>query len=292
MGHVDLEQKGLQKQLTWAVNQLSSGYYKWRAGAMVEIEFRDGTTTRIAPSLNAGSAAIQYYFSKVYSGDAWQQAVNPESGLTSLHTTMFSDPWLRAAQFEPLFPPELEQPQLILPFLIGQRWSYTGGPHGAWEGEGSQAALDFAPGSVEHGCVDSDNWVVASASGRITRSAGGVVVLDLDGDGNEQTGWTILYLHLTRIRVQEGDFVEKSTLLGHPSCEGGIATGTHLHMARKFNGEWIAADGPIPFVLSGWQASAGALPYQGTLIRGEDVIRACTCGSFETNIRRTVDDPY
>jgi hypothetical protein len=40
MGHVDLEQKGLQKQLTWAVNQLSSGYYRWRAGAMVEIEFR------------------------------------------------------------------------------------------------------------------------------------------------------------------------------------------------------------------------------------------------------------
>jgi hypothetical protein len=52
--------------------------------------------------------------------------------------------------------------------------------------------------------------------------------------------------------IAEGTLVEQGDALGHPSCEGGRSTGKHVHLARKYNGEWIAADGPIPFVLSGW----------------------------------------
>ena len=85
---------------------------------------------------------------------------------------------------------------MILPFLVDQLWSYTGGPHGAWERDGARAAVDFAPGSTESGCVDSIAWVVASAPGLVVRAGHGVVVVDLDGDGNEQTGWDILYLHV------------------------------------------------------------------------------------------------
>ena len=42
------------------------------------------------------------------------------------------------------------------------------------------------------------------------------------------------------VPVQAGD------PLGHPSCEGGNVTGTHVHLARKFNGEWIGAGGRMP----------------------------------------------
>jgi murein DD-endopeptidase MepM/ murein hydrolase activator NlpD len=97
----------------------------------------------------------------------------------------------------------------------------------------------------------------------------------------------LIYLHVSdRGRVQVGDFVEQGDLLGHPSCEGGIATGTHVHLARKYNGEWILADGPLPFTLSGWVARAGVAPYQGALVNGDQTVLACTCASSQTFIKR------
>ena len=114
---------------------------------------------------------------------------------------------------------------------------------------------------------------MASAAGLVVRSGNGLVVLDLDGDGHEQTGWVLLYLHVSSDdRIPVGTWVDEGTHLGHPSCEGGLATGTHVHFARKYNGEWIAADGPMPFVLNGWRAHAGEAAYKGTLTRGEEVV--------------------
>jgi murein DD-endopeptidase MepM/ murein hydrolase activator NlpD len=292
MGKVDYDLKGLNWQLVWSVNQLTAGYYGWRAGILTELEFKDGSRIRLAPDLNAGTVAVMYFFSQLYSGDRWMQAVDAAGGLLALHTTMFSDPWARAVDVEPLLPQGLEQPNLMLPFMIGQVWSFTSGPHGAWTREGALAALDFAPGSVEHGCVDSDLWVLAAAPGMVVRRGKGVVVLDLDGDGYEQTGWAILYLHLTDVdRIRVGTWLDKGDLIGHPSCEGGASTGTHLHIARKYNGEWMLADGPIPFVMSGWRVHAGDEPYEGYLTRGDEIIPANVYGTAETKIVRRRDDP-
>jgi LasA protease len=291
MGKVDLATKGLYAQLVWAVNQLSVGYYGWREGWTTDIQFSDGVTARLAPDLNSGTVAMQYYFAQVYDTSGWLGALDPISGISALYEKMFGNPWLRAMEVEPLYPPNLNQPDLILPFLIGQQWSYTGGPHGAWERDGSRAAIDFAPSSTESGCVPSDSWVVAAAPGLIVRANHSAIVEDLDGDGNEQTGWNILYLHVKAPRVEVGDWVETSELLGHPSCEGGIATGTHVHIARKYNGEWISADGPLPFVLSGWAVHAGSKPYDGTMTKGSDTITSSVFGSHESLIVRARDNP-
>ncbi|MFZ6031088.1 MAG: M23 family metallopeptidase [Chloroflexota bacterium] len=293
LGHVDAQRTKLYQQLSWAVNQLSIGYYGWREGLVTEIRFSDGVKARLAPDLNAGTVALQYYLAQSYDSTGWLRALDVESGVPALYERMFGDPWLRAADVEPLFPPDLQQPHLTLPFLIGQMWSYTGGPHGAWERDGARAAIDFAPGSTESGCVPSNAWVIAMASGLITRSGHGVFVIDLDGDGYEQTGWVIVYLHLKLdSKFKVGDLVEAGDLLGHPSCEGGVSTGTHIHLARKYNGEWIPAAGPVPFVLNGWTPHAGEKPYQGTLTRGEgEIIYASQVGSFESRITRGRDDP-
>jgi LasA protease len=292
MGLVDVNQKSLYHQLVWAVNQLSVGYYYWREGRLLELEFSDGVRARLAPDLNAGSAALEYYFSMLYDGARWVQAVDPQNGLPALYERMFGNPWVRAQTVEPLYPPGLTQPPMSLPFDINRPWSFSGGPHGAWEHEGSYAALDFAPASSEPGCQESSAWVTASASGLVVRSGNGVVVLDLDGDGREQTGWVLLYLHVSSDkRVPVGTWVAAGDHLGHPSCEGGIATGTHVHIARKFNGEWIAADGPMPFELSGWTAHAGDVAYKGSLTRGDVTLQACTCGSASTLIQRLANDP-
>ncbi len=116
-------------------------------------------------------------------------------------------------------------------------------------------------------------------------------MVDLDGDGYEQTGWDILYLHITDLAIKAGDWVETGDFLGHPSCEGGIATGTHVHIARKYNGDWISADGPLPLVLSGWTVHAGSVPYIGTMTKGSEAISASVYGSHESLIIRTENNP-
>jgi len=292
MGKVDLKYKGLYHQLTWALNQLSIGYYDWREGRLTEIHFSDGVTARLAPDLNAGTAALQYFFAQLYDSQGWLNALDPQMGLPALHERMFGNPWVRALTVEPLYPPDLAQPHLILPFMYNQIWGYTGGPHGAWERDGARAAIDFAPGSLESGCVESDAWALAAAAGLVVRSWNGIVVLDLDGDGREQTGWVLIYLHIAKDgRIPKGEWVEVGDPIGHPSCEGGFSTGTHIHFARKYNGEWIAADGPLPFVLSGWTVHAGKNPYEGTLTRDGVTIPASQLGTFGSRIIRHRDDP-
>ncbi len=291
LGKVDLSQKGLYSQLAWAVNQLSIGYYGWREGWVTDIKFSDGISARLAPDLNSGTVALQYFFAQLNDTPGWLGAIDPNTGIATVYSKMFGNAWLRAMDVEPLYPPSLSQPDMILPYLIGQIWSFTGGPHGAWERDGARAAVDFAPGSTEPGCVKSYAWVAASAPGLIVRVGNGAIVEDLDGDGNEQTGWDILYMHVNGLRVEEGDWVETGDYLGHPSCEGGIATGTHMHFARKYNGEWIPADGPLPMVLSGWTVHAGSLPYEGTMTKGEKIVDSSLYGSGESLLIRTRDDP-
>ena len=288
LGIINSEKKGLYKQLSWAVQQLSIGYYGWRNGILTEVQFPDGSRVRLAPGLNAGSAALQYLFSRLYPQILWNGVLGGEDSFVKLYEKMYGNPWMRAQAVEPLLPVNLTQPELTLPFLPGRVWSFTGAPHSAWGPDGARAALDFAPASVETGCNISDDWVTAVASGLVVRTDTGVVLLDLDGDGYEQTGWAILYLHVaSKNRVSVGTWVQQGDLIGHPSCEGGTSTGTHIHIARKYNGEWVLADGPLPFVLDGWRALAGKNPYEGSLVKDGRVIHACTCGSFETRISRS-----
>jgi LasA protease len=117
------------------------------------------------------------------------------------------------------------------------------------------------------------------------------VVIDLNGDGHEQSGWVLVYLHIAAEgRIALNSWVVVGDRIGHPSCEGGNATGTHVHIARKYNGEWMLAGGSIPFEMSGWVAQAGYSPYEGILVKDDRVVVACTCSDFKTNILRTADE--
>lgn len=275
MGIESSVRRGLYRQLGWVVNQLSLGYYGWRNGLLTDLVLLDGSTYVLAPDLNAGSVALEYTLAQLVDRPTWQAAIEPHAGFWAVYQRMFGDPWQRASQVEPLYPPNLAQPDMNLPFLPGAIWGFTSGPHKAWETSGALAALDFAPGSVEEGCVPSSAWTVAVAGGVVARSQFGAVVLDLDGDGSEQTGWAILYMHVASAdRVTQGTRLEAGDLIGHPSCEGGPASGTHLHIARKYNGEWIGAAGPLPFKMDGWTPHTGFRPYEGTLNREGQVVVA------------------
>jgi hypothetical protein len=64
-----------------------------------------------------------------------------------------------------------------------------------------------------------------------------------------------------------------------------------VHIARKYNGEWILADGPLPFDLSGWVAHAGSRIYEGTMTRDGLVSVAQPNGSHDSLIHHDEDIP-
>ncbi|GAB4538231.1 MAG: hypothetical protein Fur002_01390 [Anaerolineales bacterium] len=296
MGFNDYHYKGMSIQLTWAINNLSIGYYSWRAGTLTYLDFPDGSRLRLDPRLNAGTVALQYLFSRLHNRGEWEQIINSNNGFPAMYFDMFGDPWARADAVNPIFPPALNQPELVLPFEPGYQWSYTGGPHNAWgqlnpdvygDKNSVYAAIDLSPSAAHSGCEIAEAWVVSAAPGLVVRSENGAVVVDLDGDGYEQTGWNLLYMHISaEDRVPAGTWLETNDRIGHPSCEGGVSTGTHLHFARKYNGEWVTADGPIPFIIGGWRVLAGAKAYEGKMAKDGQEITADPVGQKWSNITR------
>lgn len=275
MGFVRAGYEGLYSQLAWAADALNEGFYAWRAGWEGPFLLADGQVILPGAGINAGTAAVGWLFSQLYGSTQWPGAVG-ENGLYQAYVNLFGIPFDLAV--EPLLPPDLRQPVLQLPFEAGTVWSFTGGPHSAWGTGAAWGGLDFAPPGEALGCVLSNAWVVAAADGVILRSEDGQVIQDLDGDGLEQTGWVLLYLHIeTRDRVQAGAVVRAGDRIGHPSCEGGVSSGTHVHLARKYNGEWIPADSWLPFNLDGWVSAGLGWMYDGTLSRAGVVLEACSC---------------
>ncbi len=278
---------GLYKELSLTAKELGIGYYGWRYGTLTDLKFQDHQAMRISPQLNAGSVAVQYLFSLFYKTDAWLGALYSPGDFIRLYQQMFGDPWERAARVEPLFPAGLATPDLELPFAEGERWSFTGGPHAAWLTGSPRGAIDFAPTIGEPPCSVSAAWVTASAPGVVVRAANNVVAIDLDGDGHEQTGWVLIYMHIAKEdQIQLRTRLNTNDRIGHPSCQGGNATGTNVHIARKYNGEWIGADGPLPFVLSGWLVVPGDYPYLGQLHKDGQIVTAEPDGSHPSVIIR------
>lgn len=279
--------KGLYYELVLTATHLGVGYYGWRAGSLTSLRFEDGSAARLSPGLNAGTVALQNFFAKLSDQDEWREYLYGEEGFIPLHQQMYGDPWMREAQAGPILPSDLSQPDLELPFAPGERWSFTGGPHLAWNSGSPRGAIDFSPVTGQSPCTASKAWVTASAPGQVTRSADNVVALDLDGDGDEGTGWVLVYLHIAEEdSVQAAQQVDLDRQLGHPSCERGNSTGTNVHIARKYNGEWIAADGPLPFILSGWEVEAGQRSYQGQLVKDDKVVSANPGGPSSSVIVR------
>jgi LasA protease len=281
LGYADSLHQGLNLQLTWAANALNNAYYAYRAGNLETITHQDGTLERPDPWQNAASVALQEYFVNLLPSADYLRAIGPD-GFARTYRELFGDPW---AADQPHIPGSLVQPELKLPFEPGTTWALTGGPHTGWGTGEPLAALDFAPPSVVGGCHATDEWVTAVAAGKVVRSETGLVEIDLDGDGDDRTGWVIYHLHIgTEGRVQLGTELQVGDHIGHPSCEGGRSTGTHVHIARKYNGEWIEAGGVLAFNLEGWVAFNGAEAYLGGLQRGSDTVTACVCSNASSFI--------
>ena len=274
-----VDRAGLYSQLSWLADQLNEGYYGWKYRGATQLFFADGDSLHYDPSLNAGTIALQHALAQLLDSAAWLAAVG-EAGIGATYSRLFGDAF---ADAEVVVPPNLAQPALTLPFPPGEVWRFTGGFHGGWGNGSAWAAIDFAPPvepAAAFACYQSSYPATAVADGVIARLAEGLVVLDLDGDGRESSGWTILYLHIDHHdALQVGQAVEAGNLLGYPACIGGYSNATHLHIARRYNGEWLPADcarcqssrAAAPFVLGDWRVvGLGSQLYQGFLVNQRD----------------------
>jgi LasA protease len=274
LGFRKIYNANLYLQLLILADTLNAGYYGWRSGEVHAIELQDGKLMRFDPWLNAASVSLQNYFSIISSVTEFKRAISSD-GFTSTYHSLFGSFPVQTSEF---IPGSLSQPEMKLPFTPNRSWAYTGAPHPAWGENQPWAAIDFAPPADKSGCTESPEWVTAVADGVLSRVELGLTILDLDGDGDERTGWAVMYLHLSRYdAAAQGKHVKTGDVLGHPSCERGQATGTHVHIARKYNGEWITADSPMPFNLEGWIVHSSGTPYMGSMTRFTQTIVACTC---------------
>lgn len=270
-----LRSSGLYEQLGWAANELNWGYYGRAEGGISTFLVGEITRVAFAADINHGTAGAQNMLGSHEQAtyDSWLRDVGPD-GFVRTYTLLFGNPF--AYTVDPLWPEELAQPLLQLPWTKGEGWYFTGGPHGGWASGAAWSALDFAPPDEESGVCFSELWVTAMSDGIVIRSDFGAVIVDSDGDGFGGTGWVFTYMHLEeRDRVSSGTFVQTGDRLGHPSCEGGFSTAKHLHVARAFNGRWVAADGAVPFEMSGWSSVGLGIEYDGQLVRGGVVKEAC-----------------
>jgi murein DD-endopeptidase MepM/ murein hydrolase activator NlpD len=267
----DPDREGLYRQLALAANILNEGYYLWQIEAISLWSLADTTVIEVDPTINAGTAGVLNLLQYLTTVETWGKAVS-ENGFFATFTRLFGNPFYFT--YDPLLPDDLTQPDLQLPFEVGDVWAFTSGPHGGWDSGSAWAALDFAPPD-DVGCYASSFWVAAAAAGEVVYSNSGMVIQDLDGDGIWQTGWSILYMHVSSWeRVAVGTYLEPGDRVGHASCEGGVSTGAHLHIARRYNGEWIAADGDLPFVMDGWVSSGYGVAYNGSLVKGDRIVEA------------------
>ena len=270
----------LSKQLSWAGARLNEGYYGWRLATRLWVQFADDDYVYMGNGVNAGTAGLQNYLAAVSTRQSFP-ALAGEDGFIQTYKELFGDPW----QFDMgvLVPDDLQQPPMTLPWAQGDMWYFTGGPHATWGVGSPMGAVDFVP---EHasGCGVLSAWVTALAPGVIARSVDGEVAQALDPSGNERIGWSIFYMHVgTPDRVPVGTHVQPGDAIGHPSCEGGDSSGSHLHLARKYNGEWIPAGGNTPFEMSGWVVQEGSEEYDGTISNGETTRDSCDCKDQNTN---------
>ena len=112
------------------------------------------------------------------------------------------------------------------------------------------------------------------------------MVVDLDGDGLEETGWNLIYLHIaTTDRVPVGTWLEQGSGSDTPAVRADRPRGRICIWPANTTANGCRRKAPWPD-LQGWEARAGRFDYKGWLVRGDQVITANLFGAQEAHISR------
>ncbi len=155
---------------------------------------------------------------------------------------------------------------LQLPFQRGLAWKF-GGVHDSsgCSGLGTSgcdftdaSAMDFYPIGSTWGMDTSAMWVVAAGAGTPTRVSNCYFTV------THADGWATSYYHLENTQVYAG-LVAQNDKIGviansqaEATCNGGAASGPHVHFWLRHNGANVAINGTD---LSNWYVHAGRWSY-------------------------------
>ncbi len=284
MGPNNPRGNSLYLTMAYTAKIINAGYYGYKRDGFWIFKLADYTVAMTPRGMNAGTVGMENILAIHADAETWKQAMSAD-GLLADYVALFGKPASYAIKW--VVPSNLTQPPLNLPWAEGKSFYFTSGPHYAYIEGTAWSALDFSPPDVLGSCNYSDVPNTAVADGKIVVSRTGEVELDLDGDGHIQTGWVILYLHVVLDvdnPLKLGQQVKQGDIIGYASCAGGEAVSSHLHFARRYNGEWLEAGGQVPFELSGWVVQPNLVPYEGTMKKGDKVHEACECWDKEKNL--------
>lgn len=270
--------------LSFTANRVNAGYYGYKRDGFWIFSLADGNQAISAQGINAGTVGLQNILAIHSDWDTWQQEVGPEGFLTA-YNALFGEP--SRYGIGPVVPITLTQPSLSLPWQAGEGFYFTSGPHPAFVDGSAWAAVDFGPPDVLGSCFYSNEPVTAAADAVVVGARQGEIYLDLDNDGQIQTGWVLFYLHVALdidTPIQVGQQLRQGEIVGYASCEGGLSNSSHVHFARRYNGEWMDAGGPVPMILSGWVVQPNLVSYQGTIKKGSQTREACECWDAAINL--------
>ncbi len=250
-------QSNFMAQLSHAANALNAAFYDYSNMKLEQFVGRDGLVENIDPWQNAATVAFHVYFSKLLEGDAYQKAIGPD-GLARTYMGMFGNPWQNE---EGQIPGSLRQPEMILPFMEPGVWSFAGVEESIWASGKTWSSILFTPTGDSQICSRTNSATIAVADGIVARSEFGTVVLDLDGDGDERTGWVVVYTALANDgRATQDEVLLQGNQLGRANCVADKISNLGLQVARKYNGQWMPATlDALPFTLSGWTPLDGEL---------------------------------
>lgn len=294
MGNTDPVQAGFANQLTWAVEELRTGFFDRYTGANeTQVVLGDGKVIDVPLEVNAGTYALLRFLALGATEAEWQKWISREpEGFFEIYTHLF-DVELDAKTPESCVRDIMSIPtDLRLPWGSGDTWYYTGGPHTATASGRSyaKAAVDYAPGGTT-GCIQQSNaWVRAAKGGTVVWASCDFVRIDHGG------GWSTSYFHLRNIQVSLNQNVSTGAALGNPSCNvgsscgwNGRASGNHVHFDVRNNNIPQRIHGAV---LGGWTIREATSDYAGTMVQGSTTKTASVYKTNNNAIRAYEDtDP-
>lgn len=236
---VETQQQGLTGEWKWAghTGKMTPAPYGLRAGLAVPLDASAGGVATLTVTLQDENGEKQELSRKVEVGKKWRPT--QYLSMSSSNSAKYTDPQAD------------KEEEIVLEALYdlqpGPRW------------KGSFAEPSSAPRSSPYGVRRVRNgrtagfhrgldyagaWgetIYAPADGKVTLVGDNYTLLGNCIIINHGEGLTSLYLHLSKILVEEGATVKAGQKLGNIGNTG-ASTGPHLHYATYFNGEPIDPD--------------------------------------------------
>ena len=240
--------------------------------------FLEGESIRLNPYISSATYAIGNLLAANQKFSAWSESVSSRSphGFVETFAGLFPNINALDGSFS-INPDDLPADDFLqLPFPMGADWTFNG-TH-SWNGGDlgpDRSSMDFSTNWPKGTELPDDFAVSAHAGNAYVRTPSRTNLpcwTEIHYEAQPGEIWTTSYYHL-RFLGEPGDrgWIGRNQsvgAIGAEVCNGGFASGAHVHFTLKYNGAFFDLDG---VKLSGWTVSSGPDPYYSGYIERDGV---------------------